>query len=87
MSLPSAGGLRVRDVGPRGHRHHRGPANCWRPLQHQGDSPEEEEQLQTPEEEGQAAGGQYPKILLSCFLSLLWTRHMEHVSVDLKCKG
>lgn len=67
MSLTSAGGLCIWDVGPCGHWHHRGPANRWRPLQHQDDSPQEEEQLQTPEEEGQTARGQYPTCIYHLF--------------------
>lgn len=75
MSPPSAGGLCVWNVGPCGHRHHGGLANCWCPLQHQDDSPQEEKQFQTPEEEGQTARGQYP----SCIYHLILIEHQSRV--------
>lgn len=67
----SAGRLCVWDVGPCGNRHHRGPANRRRPLQHQDDSPQKEEQLQAPEEEGQTARGQYLylSLVITCYNS------------------
>lgn len=67
----SAGRLCVWDVGPCGNRHHRGPANRRRPLQHQDDSPQKEEQLQAPEEEGQTARGQYLylSLVITCYIS------------------
>lgn len=68
---PPTGWVCVWDVGPRGHRHHRGPAHRRRPLQHQDDSPQEEEQLQTPEEEGQAARGQYHTRTHHLFVAIL----------------
>lgn len=82
-SPPSAGRLRVRDVGPCGHRYHGGSANCRCPVQHQDDSPQEEEQLQTPEEEGQTTRGQYPTcnyhfILVSCYWKPVTSYRLQH---------
>lgn len=66
----TAGGLCVWDVGPGGNRHHRGPVNRRCPLQHQDDSPQKEEQLQAPEDEGQTAGGQYLSLFFSFGIKL-----------------
>ena len=78
VSLLSTGRLCVWDVGPCRHWHNRGPANCRRSLQHQDDSPQEKEQLQTPEEEGQTARGQYPTCINHLF-------HVQLVTDDQSC--
>lgn len=85
VSPPSPGWLCVWNVGPCGHRHYRGLANRRCPLQYQDDSPQEEEQLQTPEEEGQTARGQYPSPTNHLFVTIwpliLGLRCVKFISV------
>lgn len=56
VSSTPPGRLCVRDVGPRWNQHLWGPVNRRRPVRHQDDSPQKEEQSQAPEEEDQTTG-------------------------------